>query len=180
MLVIDDAIVLRTWAPDDAPTVMAAYQDPAIRQWNQRSLNEHEAQELIAEWVARWDRETGAYWAVTRRADGAVLGRIGIREIVLTEGTGEISYWTMPDARGLGMAPRAVGAVSTWAFEVLGLHRLELHHSTHNVASCRVAVKAHFELEGTLRSALLHSDGWHDMHVHARINPKESEATFAV
>ena len=32
-----------------------------------------------------------------------------------------------------------------------------------------MAAKAGFALEGTKRSALLHADGWHDMHLHARI-----------
>ena len=30
---------------------------------------------------------------------------------------------------------------------------------------------AGFEPEGTLRSAVLHEDGWHDMHLHARLGP---------
>ena len=33
----------------------------------------------------------------------------------------------------------------------------------------RVAAKAGFALEGTLRSAMRHPDGWHDMHLHARV-----------
>jgi RimJ/RimL family protein N-acetyltransferase len=40
-----------------------------------------------------------------------------------------------------------------------------------NAESCQVALKAGFALEGTARSALLHTDGWHDMHVHARLRP---------
>jgi RimJ/RimL family protein N-acetyltransferase len=44
-----------------------------------------------------------------------------------------------------------------------------LDHSTRNHASCRVAVKAGFRLEGTKRSDAIHSDGRHDMHLHARI-----------
>lgn len=42
---------------------------------------------------------------------------------------------------------------------------------TANAASCRVALKAGFAAEGTRRSAALHADGWHDMHLHARIAP---------
>jgi RimJ/RimL family protein N-acetyltransferase len=61
--------------------------------------------------------------------------------------------------------------VADWAFADLGLHRLEVRHSTANVASCRVASNAGFEPEGTLRSALQHPDGWHDMHVHSQIAP---------
>jgi hypothetical protein len=33
----------------------------------------------------------------------------------------------------------------------------------------RVAGKAGFAFEGTKRSAVLHQDGWHDMHLHARV-----------
>ena len=68
-----------------------------------------------------------------------------------------------------GVATGATVAVAGWALGDLGLHRLELRHSTANPASCRVAVKAGFTLEGTQRSAMRHPDGWHDMHLHARV-----------
>ena len=61
-------------------------------------------------------------------------------------------------------------AVSRWAFEGLGLHRLDLLHSVRNDPSCGVATRAGFDYEGILKSYLLHVDGWHDMHLHALIN----------
>ncbi len=84
-------------------------------------------------------------------------------------GHGHITYWTLPAFRGAGTATNAGAAAARWALEDLGLHRLEIHHSTQNETSCRVAERAGFELEGAMRSALLHEDGWHDMHVHARV-----------
>lgn len=66
--------------------------------------------------------------------------------------------------------------MTAWAFDPLGLHRVELNHSTENAASCRVAQRAGFPLEGTKRREHRHSDGWHDMHVHARL---ESDAPSA-
>ena len=42
-------------------------------------------------------------------------------------------------------------------------------HSTANAASCRVAEKAGFAPEGVLRQSVRHLDGWHDMHLHARV-----------
>ncbi|HVB43153.1 MAG TPA: GNAT family protein [Streptosporangiaceae bacterium] len=42
-------------------------------------------------------------------------------------------------------------------------------HSTMNPASCRVAGNAGFAYEGTKRREALHRDGWHDMHLHARL-----------
>lgn len=50
----------------------------------------------------------------------------------------------------------------------LGMHRVEVAHSIANHSYCRVANKAG-EPEGSRTSALLHDDGWHDMHVHRRI-----------
>jgi hypothetical protein len=43
-------------------------------------------------------------------------------------------------------------------------------------ASCRVAQKAGYLLEGTKREHWLFADGWHDVHLHARV----SEALKAV
>ena len=69
----------------------------------------------------------------------------------------------------LSLIAAAVTALADWALDVVGLHRLELYHATANEASCRVALKTGFAPEGTKRSAVLHEDGWHDMHLHARI-----------
>jgi RimJ/RimL family protein N-acetyltransferase len=43
-------------------------------------------------------------------------------------------------------------------------------HSTANVASCQVAQYAGFAVEGTKRGEGRHVDGWHDMHLHARLD----------
>ena len=68
-----------------------------------------------------------------------------------------------------GLATTALDVLTSWCFDDLGPHRFELRHSVLNEASCRVADKAGFEFEGTTRSQLLHADGWHDMHPHARL-----------
>jgi [ribosomal protein S5]-alanine N-acetyltransferase len=69
-----------------------------------------------------------------------------------------------------------VRAASTWMFRSVGLHRLELSHSTLNPASCRIAEKAGYPYEGTRRQQVLHQDGWHDMHLHARLVTDEAPA----
>ncbi len=76
----------------------------------------------------------------------------------------------LPHARGRGVAHRALRTVTDWMFAHVGLHRVELLHSTRNLASCSVAEKAGYTLEGTKRRHTLHADGWHDMHLHARLS----------
>jgi RimJ/RimL family protein N-acetyltransferase len=164
-----DGVVLRPWRAGDLAAVLAGYGDPAIRQWHVRSMTEDEAGEWIAHWPGRWREETGAGWAVTAVDDGRVLGQISLSRLDLYGGRGWISYWTLPDARGAGVAHRALVALAGWVFGPLGLHRLQVSHATANQASCRVAEKAGFPAEGTMRGDGWHADGWHDMHVHAQV-----------
>lgn len=65
---------------------------------------------------------------------------------------GSIGYWLLPEARGKGLATRAVRLVSRWALLELGLARLALLTEPANVRSRRVAERCGFRLEGVLRS----------------------------
>ncbi len=160
---------LRPWQPGDAGALLAASQDPAIRLWNRLVVNSAaEAAERIERMQQRWRAELSAIWAVARPG-GEAAGLIGWGDIDLTGGSAEIVYWLLPAARGTGVAVGATERVTRWAFDDLGLHRLRLCHAVTNTASCRVADKAGYALEGTMRSALLHADGWHDQHLHALI-----------
>jgi ribosomal-protein-alanine N-acetyltransferase len=68
---------------------------------------------------------------------------------------GEIAYVVAPEARGRGVAGSAVRLLSEWAFAQLGVQRLHLSIHPDNAASLRVAGKAGYSYEGTLRSQKL-------------------------
>jgi RimJ/RimL family protein N-acetyltransferase len=166
--IVVDELFLRPWTASDAPAVVKAYRDPDIQRWHVRSMSAEEALAWVLSWADRWAAETGAGWAI--EANGVIAGRVGLRTMDLAAGCGEASYWVLSAARGRDVAPRALRAISEWLFTHVGLHRIELEHSTLNKASCRVAVKARYLAEGTKRSSGLHADGWHDMHQHAQVN----------
>ncbi|MEU8959922.1 GNAT family N-acetyltransferase [Streptomyces sp. NPDC048518] len=162
-------MLLRPWLVEDAAAVVRVFQDPDIQRWHLKWVDsEVEAQEWIMQWQRGWQDEVAAHWAVVNADSDTVLGRVSLQSVILMGGQAEISYWTAPWARGSGVCPRAVAAATDWALYVAGFHRLELGHSATNHASCRVAVKTGFMQEGVRRNALLHADGWHDMHLHAR------------
>ena len=166
-----DELTVRPWQPGDAGAVVAAYADRDIQQWHVRSMDPAEATAWLARQSERWQAETGAGWAVTEQE--VLVGRVGFRVISLEEGWAEVAYWTVPAARGRGIAARSVRATAEWMFRAVGLNRIELNHSTLNGASCRIAQKAGFRYEGTRRRQQLHQDGWHDMHLHARLADDE-------
>ncbi|MCL8012427.1 GNAT family N-acetyltransferase [Streptomyces sp. AS02] len=165
-----DGLLLRPWRAEDAPAVHAAFQDPVMHQWHVRAADSvEEVGGWIEEWLKAWARERAPQWAVVDADGDRLLGRVALREIHLDEATAEVAYWTTAQARGQGVAARATTALARWALDDIGFHRLELLHAVRNEASCRVAAKAGFRLEGTKRSSALHRDGWHDMHLHARV-----------
>jgi RimJ/RimL family protein N-acetyltransferase len=172
LLTLPSGHLLRPWRADlDAPALLTAGQDPAIRHWNLFGVDSlDDARRRIQRMHERWQREQAAIWAIAGPGDDApAVGLIGWRELDLAGGSAEIVYWLLPEARGGGVAVAAVRRLSQWALDELGLHRLVLCHSRANPASCRVAVKAGYAVEGTMRGALLHADGWHDQHLHAHV-----------
>ncbi|WP_338699123.1 GNAT family N-acetyltransferase [Streptomyces sp. Q6] len=168
----DGELQLRPAESSDAQAIYEAFQDPALRFWHARTMESpQEARTWIEGTHEDWRSERAAQWIVARAGDGAPLGRMALRTMDLLEGLAEIGYWVLPAARGRAVAPRALATVTDWALAA-GFHRVELLHSTRNEPSCRVAEKTGYPLEGTRRSSALHTDGWHDMHVHVRLqNP---------
>jgi ribosomal-protein-alanine N-acetyltransferase len=73
-----------------------------------------------------------------------------------------IGYWIDRNFANKGLTTQAVKLVSGFGFSELGLHRIEINVRPENAASCRVAEKAGFVIEGQ-RKAFLHIDGaWRD------------------
>jgi [ribosomal protein S5]-alanine N-acetyltransferase len=169
-LTADGGMLLRPWSLGDAQAVMDAYQDDAIQRWHVRRADSlAETREWIASWRGGWAAETGAHWAVVDAESDVLLGRAALKHLKFADGTAEVAYWTVPAARGRGACPRAVDAMTSWAFGAAGFHRLDLEHAMANAASCRVAEKTGFAVEGVRRSAWLLTDGRHDVHAHARL-----------
>jgi [ribosomal protein S5]-alanine N-acetyltransferase len=163
-------LLLRPWRDDerDVIVVARALEEPEIRRWFPDSRGGlDEARRWLAVRRQRWQSEAGADWAVCE--DGTIVGRVALVRLDLALASSEVAYWTLPEGRGRGVTARSLVAVSDWAFTTVGLHRLELLHSVHNPGSCGVARRAGFTLEGTARQRMLHGDGWHDMHLHARL-----------
>ena len=148
----DGDLVLRPKRPDDADALTAACQDPEIPRWT-----------FVPSPYTRADAETflarSAEEAATGRAanllavdaeDDRLLGSFSLMEIDREIGYGEIGYWVAAEARGGGVATRAVRLLADWARDELGLTRIDVLPHKDNLASRRVAEKAGFDDTGEL------------------------------
>ena len=122
----------------------------------------------VAGWLAESAhraRQAGAsvHLMMLDRAAGAIVGSIGLFHADWEVRSAEIGYGVRGSERGKGYATEALGAVARWALTEGGVQRAWLTANTDNVASVRVAEKAGFRREGTLRRAGLEDDGLHDL-----------------
>jgi RimJ/RimL family protein N-acetyltransferase len=152
----DEVVALRPWRADDAPAVAAAIDgDPEIARWLDQvpqPYGLHDAHAYVAACRRSWDEGAGASFAVVDPTDGRLLGSVGIRLADLPAGVAEAGYWVAREARGRGVATRALRLAARWILEQGEVERLQLRADALNVPSQRVAEKAGFTREGVLRS----------------------------
>jgi RimJ/RimL family protein N-acetyltransferase len=144
----DGVVALRGFESTDVDALVEACQDPEIprftlvpspyaaqhaRDWLQR----------VADGRAAGTRMTFAI--VDAPAGDVLLGAAGLNVIDWDKRAADLGYWLAAPARGRGFASRAVQLVAGWAFETLGLERLELRAQEHNHASRAVAGRTGFE-----------------------------------
>ncbi|MFB8143523.1 GNAT family N-acetyltransferase [Streptomyces parvus] len=169
-----DGLRLRPWREEDLPALLRAYEDPAMRRWLDTQVSGPDG---AADWLEAqrtgWATGTRFAFAVTEggRA-GEPLGNIVLKRPDPVSDLAEVGYWTTASARGRGVAPRALAALTDWAFTAFaeqGLTRLELLHQIDNAASCRVAEKCGYPLARVIPA--LPPDYPLDGHVHVREAP---------
>jgi RimJ/RimL family protein N-acetyltransferase len=83
----------------------------------------------------------------------------------------EMGYWLAEPFWGRGITTRAIMAVTEYAFEERGLHRVFAEPYAPNRASCRALEKAGFALEGIMRANVVKDGRVLDQYLYARVNP---------
>ncbi|MFF3748390.1 GNAT family N-acetyltransferase [Streptomyces kronopolitis] len=156
-----ERLVLRPFEPSDAPAVHAACQEPDIPRWTSvpSPYGVEDAERFVGTVVPEgWRDDTTYNFAVVSRADGSLVGAMGLVRLArlrTPERQAELGYWTAREHRGRGYTVEAARAVLRWAFRDLGVERMEWHAEAGNEGSRAVARRLGFHMEGTLRAQLV-------------------------
>ena len=120
-----------------------------------RSLTSADGQQFAGGSVPASDlRTAGSQQSAGDRypANGPQLaGVIVLGWIQAAHRSASVSYWLGEEFTGRGLATSALSLLSGFAFETLGLNRLEISASVQNLASIAVARRAGFAEEGVCR-----------------------------
>ncbi|GCE08083.1 GNAT family N-acetyltransferase [Dictyobacter aurantiacus] len=100
---------------------------------------------------------------------GQLVGSIGYPRMSWQARQAEIGYWLDKDMQGKGIITRATKALVTYAFEELGLNKVEIHAASGNYRSRAVPERLGFRQEGTLRQTVWVNGQVYDMIIYGML-----------
>jgi RimJ/RimL family protein N-acetyltransferase len=167
-VITGDGVALRPHATSDVAAMAQACNDPLTQHWLTqlpRPYTRDDARAHLEEIAEEHAAGRAIFWAIADPMTDRLLGEIGMWGMAQGESrSGELGYWTHPDARGRGLTTRAVRLASRQALTPrdrggVGLTRLVIRAAAGNTASQRVAGGAGFRFTGSDRQAQLMREG---------------------
>jgi len=145
-----------------------------------RARNEERLRPFEPVWAQSWREEEtfhrrlerqSRYWAqgmhcsflIFKEADSALIGGMNINNICRGAAQyGSLGYWIDSAHEGQGYMAEALALTLKYAFEDLGLHRVNAASLLHNERSRKLLVTAGFRHEGEARKYLEINGEWQD------------------
>jgi RimJ/RimL family protein N-acetyltransferase len=139
-----DGVRLRRLREDDAPAYAAAFrEDPELGRLIGAETDPDEAKVR--------ERAGQGFELVVAGPGDTYAGSVLLHSLDERNRHCEVGFWLVPAARGQGLASRAVRLVVSWAFEALGVLRVEMTTTPDNAAVFALAERLGFTHEGVLR-----------------------------
>lgn len=163
-------LLLRPFTPEDAAQVELYAGDRAVADTTANIPHPYPKGSAAA-WIAghapAWEARTHLTLAIVRQdAPHDLVGTMGCRLDMPNAGA-ELGYWIRVPDWGRGYATEAATALTTFAFTVCGVHRMQARHLTRNPSSGRVMQKLGMTCEGVLRQSVRKWDVFEDLAVYA-------------
>ena len=169
---VDDDIQLGFITGHEAETVYALVDKnrSRLRRYFDWVDNYHD----VDDWREHIQREKMAFakgknLPLTIHYQGAIVGGVTLAITDVWQTKGDLNYWLDADYSDKGIALRSVRAVADYAFRVMQLNRITIRATPDNTASCALAEKLGFALEGMLRQAEWLYDHFNDVNVYAML-----------
>ena len=146
-----DRFILRQFVYSDLEDVFKGLSNPAVTAYYGVSYDTLEATKAQLTWFAELEKKnTGIWWAICSKTDGAFLGAGGLNDVSLENKKAEIGFWLLPSHWGKGIMSETMPLIFSHGFNTMGLHRIEGFVESKN-ANCKKAVaKLGFTHEGTM------------------------------
>jgi RimJ/RimL family protein N-acetyltransferase len=163
-----ERLVLRRPRDSDLDALTPAWADPEMTRYTEPKDDPRGfLVQLIADMQVKQSAETepGGPWyqfILQRRADGAVVGDIGVGFGVPGERQVELGYRILPNHQRMGFAREALSALIPWLIDAHDIHRFVAVAAVENTASIALLRSLGFRQEGHFRESFLRDGQWLD------------------
>lgn len=160
-------LVVRCYHPSDAQMLADSVAESVehLKPWMPWAHAEPESLETKVQRLKRFrglfDLEDDFIYGIFNQEETCLLGGTGLHTR-LGERQLEICYWIHKDFINQGLATESTAALVKVAFEIIRIHRLEIHCDPGNFASASIPRKLGFIHEGTLRANSRFLEHWSD------------------
>ena len=144
----DGVVVIRPSESGDLEGIAAGIDEPDVVHWIGPPRGS--AEDVLQLNEQRW-RDGSPTFSICD-AQGGFAGLVWVNVPPRDASVGSIGYWLLPDARGRGLATRAVRLISAWAVPALDLSVLRITAEVGNDRSAAVAERSGFERVAVLRA----------------------------
>ena len=170
----DGTVLLRPFRLEDSQETFAAVTESLsdLKPWMSWAYDDYsfnDTREFIRITRARWQEGTLYAFAITDAQSGLVLGGCSLSHIHPVYHLCNLGYWVRSSRRGQGIAGRATLLAARYAFEKIGLLRVEIVIAPGNAASIRVAEKVGAHYEGILRNRMVVGSEVYDARMYSLI-----------
>lgn len=157
-----DLVVLRPFRRGDELTMVEILSDPDVRALTgsvETTAEANEREELddrLRDWYAtRNDQPDRLDLAIEERASGRLVGEVVLNDVDADAMTANMRILVGPEGRGKGVGTEAVGLVTAYGIERLGLRSITLEVFDHNPRGRRVYEKVGYLATGQREGALV-------------------------
>jgi ribosomal-protein-alanine N-acetyltransferase len=146
-------LTLRTLTEPDVADVLAVFSDPLVlRYWDGPLITtQQDAMQYIERIHYGFRRRELMQWAIADAATDAVIGTCTLTHLSTTHERAEVGFALRQMRWGQGLGSEAVTTAIDFAFQELGLHRIEADVDPRNERSLRLLDRLGFHREGHLR-----------------------------
>ena len=160
MMIESPRLLLREWRPEDASALADGLNDLAVSRWLMAVPYPYALEDAqgFLRYCLRQAEETPRtdyFFAIVLKAADEVVGGTSLNGIEPHNGTASGGIWLQARHHGHGYGTEAFDARARFAFETLGLRRLENGFFTGNEASRRMQERLGYVVEGMRRKGYL-------------------------
>jgi RimJ/RimL family protein N-acetyltransferase len=159
MMISDGVVTIRPLERTDRDEMYAAVRESIAEispwlPWCHPGYALSETTSFIETTIQWWANQSQFPFGIFDATTGTFIGGTGVNHISQQNRYANIGYWVRTGRVRQGLASRALRLAARYAFETLGMKRVEITAHPDNIASRRVAEKAGATFEGIVRNRI--------------------------